>query len=146
MKIVRGDAWLVADRLGDPNSPKHLNVIASNRIPPHDEVLLAPIVSHRYAGQDSSCLIYPGDHPFIIRLSCIDYYKVKRMRVAKLLKHMQPESDAPNQTKRTASRLTTVPYSRVSDDVVQRIHDGFYKSELARDFAFYYLEHPANRR
>ena len=146
MRIVRGDAWLVPDRFGDPNSPKHLNIIASNQIPPHGVVVLAPVVSHRYANQDVTCTLYPGDHPFIIRPSCIDYRKAKQMRVVELVKRMKPKSDAPNQTKRTASRLTTVPYSRVSCDVVQRIHDGFYKSALTRDFVFYYLEHPANWR
>ena len=147
MRIVRGDALLVPDNFNDPNSKKHLRVVVGNVVPPHGEVLLASIASYdENAGHDSTCLLHPGDHPFIRHVSYINYRFAEVMLVAKLLKHMQPKPGDPNQTNRIALKPTTVHYSHVSEDVLKRIHDGFYKTKRVGNFVFYYLEHPTNRR
>ena len=146
MKIVRGAALLVPDNFNNRNSKKHLNVVMNNSASPHGMALLALIASYRYANQDSTCLLHPGDHPFIIRPSYVDYLNPQLIPVDKLLAHIQPKSTAYKQTNRTVPKPIVIPYAHVSEEVLKRIHDGFYTTKRTHDFVFYYLEHPTNRR
>ena len=63
-----GDSFLFENPV---NSIKHLYFIIS--YPTHDNNILLVNVTKYKVGKDTSCVLYPGDHPFIKQKSIINY-------------------------------------------------------------------------
>ena len=102
--------------------------------PQSGEVLLVPIHSYNpnHPKHDATCLLEKGDHPFIVHTSYVNYRSARHNSEKYLLQKINSREYRTDQP--------------MDEQIVQRIHNGFYKTRHYKNFVFDYLEHPTNRR
>ena len=97
--MAKGQAFLDVPDSTSRGEIRHLNVVISE---PDDEnnVLVVPVCTYRekegkpFYGQDSSCLLPAGCHPFIKEKSYISYRNSKIMNLVKIFNGLQKGSIA----------------------------------------------------
>lgn len=102
----KGDAFLIIDP--PSTGTNHLRIIVTDP-DPVGEVLVVGVTTWK-PDSDESCILNPGDHPFIRHLSRIAYERAHMCSVAVI------ETAIRNKSART--------YEAVSPDVLRRIRDG----------------------
>ena len=86
-----GDTFLNATR-SDPGTPAHLWFVLSNPALDSGQVLIVNISSCKGAyTEDSTCILEPGDHPFVKRASFVYFAKARCPSVAQLEAGFQKE-------------------------------------------------------
>ena len=112
----------------DPDR-KHLFIVLSDPVTDEKVVLLVSISSVKPdRWNDDSCLLYPGDHPFIKKNSFVDYSSARIEPGDKLLRGVK------------AGKL--IPQDPVSDDVFERICAGVMASKRTpRNIKQFFLIH-----
>lgn len=86
----------------------HLWVVVSDPVVDPDELLIINMSTDR--GIDDSCILMPGDHPFVQHRTCMRYDRARTRRNADL--------------DRLLSSGEIILDERVSDPVLQRIRQG----------------------
>ena len=143
MSIFRGDTIHIPTNQKHGQPQKHLFVVVcypilhyspAHPIPQPGEVLLVPINSYNpnHPKHDATCLLEKGDHPFIAHTSYINYFFARYELETHLLQKINKREYQTDQP--------------MNEQIVQRIHDGFYKTRRYENFVFDYLEHPDSRR
>lgn len=110
--LAPGDAFLLVAQ----TVSKHLWVVVSNPVADPERVVLVNLTSHR-ADKEDTCILMPGDHPFIAHKTVICYERARATSLSKLV-----EVHRENQIVRQQ------PFS---DDVLARIRDGLFRSIYA---------------
>ena len=107
-------------KLGDtfinlnPDSPEHLWVVAS--LPtPDGSLVIFNLTSHR-SGCDETCVVEPGEHPFVKHRSVVAYARGQSLP-AQAVKYMQ-------------ARKLYQPHQPVSAALLDRIQRGALASEF----------------
>ena len=107
-------------KLGDTfklerNGEGHLWVVISEPTP-DGSVIMVSLTTFRPTA-DSTCLLSPGDHPFVVHATTISYQHARLV---------------PLETQRTmeAQRQICIPREPMSRPVLERIRDGALKSDL----------------
>jgi hypothetical protein len=86
----------------------HLWVVVSDPAADPDHVVIVNMTTDR--GIDRSCILNAGDHPFVVRQTCMRY------DMARIVKNSELE--------RFASSSTITVHERVSEEVLARIRQG----------------------
>lgn len=109
---------LVASGPADDPERKHLFVVLTHGLGEREEVLLVSLSSWNDAIPcDASCIVQPGEHPFVKRRSFARYDLPRRVPKASLLLAVE--------------QGVFVPREPVSDVLYQRICKGLLASPLA---------------
>jgi hypothetical protein len=101
-----GDAFLLDDRSIDP----HLWIVISRPQDNPDEVVIVNLTSHDSPEKDDSCVLGPGDHPWIQHKTSVRY---RDARIAS-------ESDLDDLVRRG----WLIPQAAASDELITKILDG----------------------
>jgi hypothetical protein len=89
LEIYAGTAFRAKNQAGE-DTRRHLNIVLSNPAGNPAEVLLVNLtsrlyqVSTPYEDNDTSCLVYPGDHPFVTKESFVFYARANIVAVEPL--------------------------------------------------------------
>ncbi len=94
----------------------HLHIVVMD-VPVAQEVLLASVTTYEDE-KDSTCILEPGDHPFVRHTSCISY------------RHVRIVSRATLQTLIDKGRLATQP--SLAQPVLDRVIAGMRRSPEIR--------------
>jgi hypothetical protein len=79
--VQKGDTFLIPSPQEDECA--HLHVVISDPEKEPDGVVLVPITTWE-SYKDESCLLQPGDHPFIKHASCVQYRDARIVPAARL--------------------------------------------------------------
>lgn len=127
-QVVRRATLLIPSNPQGNLSSKHLFVVMCDPRGPQKDVLLAQMATYigEHTGHDSTCLLNQGDHPFIRHTSYIRY--------------QHPRQDFAHDLVRGVATGLYVDRGLIDESVFERIHAGFYISELSPNFAFEFLK------
>ncbi len=118
--VAVGDCFLIRN---PANSTTHIYFVIAEQ---QDNVLLFNATTYK-SGKDSSCILNPGDHDFIVRHSCISYENA-------LISDTKDIINALN-----AGQITRRP-PKLGDEILQKIIDGAFRSDAISKKHLNFLE------
>ena len=100
---------------------KHLHVVLTDLFGKASQVLVTSIASIRSKKYDDTCILEPGEHPFLRHHSYVLYRATRLLEVQRI--------------KQRLKSLEFIPQDDVSEEVYKRIVFGLFESKATPQFA-----------
>lgn len=100
----------------DPNL-RHLFILLTNPIGEANEIAMVSLSTVREGKHhDKTCLLFPGDHPFIRENSYVVYSRARIEESQKIIRGVQDG--------------VLMPRARMKSEIFARVYNGLYESRL----------------
>lgn len=106
--------------ISDP-SRKHLHVVLTESFGDAGQVLVTSIASIRSRKYDDTCILEPGDHPFLTHHSYVLYRSTRLMEVKRI--------------KQCLKSVEFVQHDDIREEIYKRIVIGLFDSKATPQFA-----------